>query len=79
MGVFSIKNGFSGIETKLAGTDTGANIGRPKFFYNFRIFSLLSKMLCGTLQLMLILNNSNLCVRLYRTLFAGWRERRMEG
>jgi len=38
-------------------------------------------MVCGTLQLILvlILNNNNLCVRLYRTLFAGWRERRMVG
>jgi hypothetical protein len=73
MGFFSIKNGFSAIETNLF----GANIGRPHFFINFHIFSLISRMICGTLQLML--NSDNLCVQLYSTPFAGWRERRTEG
>jgi len=73
MGFFSIKNGFLGIETG----SFGANIGRPHFFINFYIFSLISRMVCGTLQL--TLNNDNLCVLLYGTPFACWRERRIEG
>jgi len=79
MGFLGVKNGFSGIETRLFSADSGANIGRPHFFLDFYIFLLISKMICGTLLLvlMLILNNNNLCVQLSSTLFAGWRERRI--
>lgn len=40
MGFFSVKNGFSGIDTGVFGADIGANIGRPHFFYHFLHFLL---------------------------------------